>query len=456
MAITKIHAIKKTVNKAINYITNPDKTDGTLLVSGYNCEAMTAHMDFKITSLLAQEVKGDNSKIGGANNLAYHTIQSFSKYDKLTPEEAHEIGKKLADAILQGKHEYVIATHIDKGHIHNHIIFNAVSFYDFGKFRTVPYKTARGIREISDKLCEEKGLYVIKEPKGKGKGRFELEARKQGTSWKAKIETIIDENILKAKDYNHFTELLKTAGIEIKEGKHISFRLDGQQRFVRGKTIGNEYTKDKIIERILQPTKNINEIKEVETFDKKLEWQARKQMFRDTKELANALVVIRREKINQVNDFEIKVEELKNKSIEVKMDIKNLDNKNANYKEVAKYLMAYNKYLPLKLEYEKQSFISKKSYFKKNESELLAFEYAEKQLEKLGVSTNVDSDKVIALVKQQTDKVHELTAVFKQTEKRIDELIKAETVVNNILDPSRNEIEEQRLREKHCQNKEER
>ncbi|HEY8911387.1 MAG TPA: relaxase/mobilization nuclease domain-containing protein, partial [Desulfosporosinus sp.] len=250
MAVTKIKAIKATVNRAIDYITNPQKTDGKLLVSGYKVEPSYAAIEFKMTAELAKDIKGDYSNTGKANNLAYHTIQSFAKIDKITPEEAHELGKKLADKMLQEKHEYVIATHIDKGHIHNHIIFNAISFEDFKKFRSEPYKTAAMIREISDRLCEEKGLYIVKEPNGKGKGHREWQETKNGTSWKAQIQAAIDQATPQATDYNSFVDLMKQANIEVKEGKHIAFKLEGQQRFVRGKTIGDNYTKEGIVEAI--------------------------------------------------------------------------------------------------------------------------------------------------------------------------------------------------------------
>ena len=151
MAITKIHAIKSTLGKALAYIENPDKTDGQMLVSGYNCEPQTASIDFEITPALAQKAR--NLKRKRSTNLAYHLIQSFSPEDAVTPEQAHELGKKLAFEYTGGKYEYVVATHIDKGHIHNHIMINAVSFYDYKKLRTVPYRTARQIRDISDRLC---------------------------------------------------------------------------------------------------------------------------------------------------------------------------------------------------------------------------------------------------------------------------------------------------------------
>ena len=159
MAITKIHAIKSTLGKALAYIENPDKTDGQMLVSGYNCEPQTASIDFEMTAVLAHKAR--NLKRQRSTNLAYHLIQSFSPEDAVTPEQAHELGKKLAFEYTGGKYEYVVATHIDKGHIHNHIMINAVSFYDYKKLRTVPYRTARQIRDISDRLCMEAHLSVM-------------------------------------------------------------------------------------------------------------------------------------------------------------------------------------------------------------------------------------------------------------------------------------------------------
>jgi hypothetical protein len=124
MAITKIHAIKSTLGKALAYIENPDKTDGQMLVSGYNCEPQTASIDFEMTAVLAHKAR--NLKRKRSTNLAYHLIQSFSPEDAVTPEQAHELGKKLAFEYTGGKYEYVVATHIDKGHIHNHIIEKVV------------------------------------------------------------------------------------------------------------------------------------------------------------------------------------------------------------------------------------------------------------------------------------------------------------------------------------------
>lgn len=548
MAVTKIHAIKSTVNKAIDYITNPNKTDGMLLVSGYNCEADYAYLDFRMTEVLSKEVNGDYSKSGGANNLAYHMIQSFSKSDKITPYEAHEVGKKLADEMLQGKHEYIITTHIDKGHIHNHIIFNSVSFYDYTKFRSVPYKTAAKIRSISDRLCGEKGLNVIMGVKGKGKSRTEWEAINQGASWKEKIKNIIDNVIPQATDYNSFVVLMKNSKVEIKDGKHMAFRLEGQERFVRGKTIGNDYTKERIINRIderalssykeitineklildengkaflikipytkkyiwfskeqcqwtnaehktlhvnissdqqynfvsksgeylesitgeqiheyydnaakKREEKRINRLEnqtDITSFNGKIECvrklplpfenkiviASKKQQIIDTEQLASILVMIRRENIKKLSDFDLKISIIKEQRITASEDMKQLELKNGKYKEAAKYLVSYNKFLPIKLQYEKQSILTKKGYYKKNESELLAFEHAEKQLEKLGVNTNVNPDKVIELVKQHTEQVAELHDLYEKNDTRISELIKAQAIIHELVNPQKKHI----------------
>ncbi len=118
MAVTKIHLIKTTLNKAIDYICNPDKTDNQILISSYGCSYQTADIEFGFTLSKARD-KGDN--------LGHHLIQSFAP-GEVSYEEAHRIGKELADKVLGGKYEYVLTTHIDKGHIHNHIIFCAVNF----------------------------------------------------------------------------------------------------------------------------------------------------------------------------------------------------------------------------------------------------------------------------------------------------------------------------------------
>lgn len=248
MAITKIHAIKSTLGKAIAYICNEQKTDSKVLISSFGCAPETADLEFRF--LLS------NNKEGGPN-LAYHLIQSFAP-GEVTGEEAHRISQELADRFLQGKYQFVLTTHIDKDHVHSHIIFCAVNKENNKKYHGCTQNYYK-IRSISDKLCAEHGKSVIKEFKDTGKTYHEWYHERKGDSWKSQIKKDINECVRKAKTYEEFIRLMKDKNYEINgetfgEGsaKYISFRPFGKDRFVRGRasTLGPEYTKERIRERI--------------------------------------------------------------------------------------------------------------------------------------------------------------------------------------------------------------
>lgn len=247
MAYTRIHAIKATVNRSIAYICNPAKTDGELFVSSYGCSAKTAALEFAFAN-------GKNT--GKDGNLAHHLIQSFAP-GEVSFEEAHRIGIELADKLLEGKYSYVIATHIEKNHVHNHIIFCATENIEHRKYNTCRRNYYR-IRTLSDELCTEHQLSVIAPGQRRGKQYEEWEASRNGTSWKDQIRKDIDAVILLSNTYDDFIRLMRQKGYEIKgesfqeSVKYISFRPADKERFVRGssKSLGAAYTKENIKERI--------------------------------------------------------------------------------------------------------------------------------------------------------------------------------------------------------------
>lgn len=243
MAVTKIKEIRSTLNKAIEYICNPRKTKDGLLIDSFGCVPETAAAEMRITA---------NKGTGGGNRVAYHLIQSFSPDDPITAEQALEIGKKFASQMTGGRYEFVIATHNDRGHLHNHIIFNAVDFVNYRKYHH-GNKEKKRMREISDKLCYENHLSVIEETSGrKGKNYEEYQQSKAGTSWKERLADLIDKAVSESASFDEFLEKMELEGVEIKRGKHISFRcgLLGQERMTRGKQIGEGYTEDAIRARI--------------------------------------------------------------------------------------------------------------------------------------------------------------------------------------------------------------
>lgn len=239
MAVTKIIPIRSTINKSIDYICNPKKTEECKYIFSEHCFPQTAAIEFEIYL----------RKAPAGNTIGRHLIQSFSP-DETTPEQAHEIGKKLAAEILGGQYAYVMSTHIDRDHIHNHFVWCAVNLQTHKKYRSNK-ATYHYIQEVSDKLCSENSLSVITEKSGKrGKDYTEYQADKNNSSWKSQLRRAIDTAILSAKNYEAFLRFMQEAEYEIKYGKYISFRAKGQERFTRSKTIGDDYTEERIRERL--------------------------------------------------------------------------------------------------------------------------------------------------------------------------------------------------------------
>ena len=436
MAYTRIHAIKRTLQKALDYIENPEKTEDQMLVSAYNVDPRYASLEYAITSAVAQTAKGDYTKTGGGNNLAYHLIQSFSPEDKVTPEQAHEIGKKLADELLDGKYEYVISTHVDKGHVHNHIIFNATSFIDFKKFETIPYKTAARIRKISDRLCEEYGLSIIRNPNlsRKSPSHFEWEQQKKGTSWKAKIRKKIDAAIEAASSYEAFVAELQRSGVEIKDGQRISFRLSGteQERFVRGDRIGDEYSRNGILQRLQHKGSKTDKKPAHERYAEQIEILSRKEKKARLAEVADALLTIRREEIRSDDDFTTRIDQLKTRAAEVTESVQSLREKHAQYAQVWKYLRSWRDGMPIAQERDRLRGSKREQFAQLHAGELAMFERAGRQLQKLGVKTEVDPDKLQGLLKDQDARLASLEEDLKKVTTRIDQLRMTESIVREL------------------------
>lgn len=239
MAVTKIKPIRTTIDKSIAYICNPKKTENCMYVYSENSFPETAAVEFQFYQQQAR---------AGGNTLGRHLIQSFAP-GEVSTEMAHALGKKLVDEILGGEYAYILATHVDRDHIHNHFIWCAVNIKTNKRYVSSK-RTYHKIQEVSDRLCVENSLSVVTEPKGVGKSFSEYRAEKAGNSWKAKLRLTIDESILSADNYDDFLQKMQDAGYEIKRGKHISFRASGQERFTRSKTIGEDYSEERITERI--------------------------------------------------------------------------------------------------------------------------------------------------------------------------------------------------------------
>ncbi len=240
MATSKIKLIKSTLRKAIDYIVNPAKTEEGVLVYSHGCSVETADLEMAITAKKGT-ARGDR--------VAYHLMQSFSPEDGITPEKALELGKEFAQKVTGGKYEFVIATHVDKAHIHNHVIFNSVDYINHRKYHS-DKKDKYRIRDINDEICKANNLSVLPKYDGRRKSKYENIHKKAKDTWQSKLKLAIDQAIQDSDTFEDFLYTLEMEGYEIKQGKHISLRAPGQERFTRAKTIGDNYTEEAIRERI--------------------------------------------------------------------------------------------------------------------------------------------------------------------------------------------------------------
>ena len=426
MAITKIHPIKTTLNLAIEYITNTKKTDEQILVSTNMCHPASAHTQF-LKRREEQNTRG--------NVLARHLIQSFLP-GETTPEIAHQIGLELCEKILKGEYEFILSTHIDKGHIHNHIIFNNVNMAT-GKCYQSNKRSYHQIRHQSDKLCKEYNLSVIdeyyerfkKKYKTNGKSWYENEQAKNGSSWKSKLQFDIDRMIAQSKDWAEFTQKMTELGYEIKYGKHIAFKQNGKARFTRAKTIGTDYTEDRIKERISESNikktfpvkKRVGSIIDIANNpkiqqSKGYEYWATKHNLK----VASDTVLSMHEKgfqsLSQLDNY-IKKSADKRQSLQEK--IKELEEKITTLSTSMEQVHTVNKYRQIYQEYNKNP--GDKDFFREHKAEILLYENALDSLKK-SYSKMPNSKQLFEKIEDLSKKKNTLFKEYSSAKSEMNEL----------------------------------
>ena len=421
------------MSKAIAYILNPEKTDEKLLVSSYGCASETAAREFEWTRKIAEQ-KGMNP----VRIIARHVIQSF-EIGEVTPELAHEIGKQFADEILGGKYEYVLTTHIDKDHVHNHLIFNAVDFVNYHAYKS--YKRIYyDMREVSDRLCKENGLSVIPPSQNKGMGYKEYTEAKRGTSWKQKLKQTIDRLVITAKDYDDFLRLMQEAGYEIKTGKYISFRAEGQERFTRSKTIGENYTEERIKERIAGRTprrsqrqttpKGISLIGDIQERIRLIDSKGYEHKAKLTilKEAARTLNYLTENNLLQYADLEKKVEDIHSSYDRTGKELKGVE---ARLREVQPLIKNISNYQRLKPVYDAFQKAKDKPGFKaKHEAELVIFEAARSTL--LAMQGDEKLPSLKTLKAEQAQLFEEQERLYAERNRLKKEAKQIETIKSNV------------------------
>lgn len=447
MAYTEIHAIKATVNKAIDYICNPEKTAGRFLISSFACAPETAAIDFEYTLDHCRE---------NSPNKAHHLIQSFFP-GEVSYEEAHRIGVELADKVLEGKYAYVVTTHIDKEHCHNHIIFCAADHIHYDKYHACK-KSYYRIRNLSDELCREHHLSVIEAGEKRGQKHIEWQAEKTNSSWKSEIRKDINVAIRTSADYEEFLKILTAKGYEIKgesledkSAKYISFRPSDKERFVRGsaKSLGKEYTKERIKERIDSGVERNYKIKPKERASKEL-IDVNQEKFASSSGLKKWATVENLKNIAEsydaagsIMELEQKLAAVSSETLTAKSKLREIENHVKSLQEIMKYANQYQATLSIYQSYKKAR--NQDAYFQKHESEIILHGGAKRMLDQAGVNV-----KTMNIQKLKTELSHlekqktELRFTYKKLAQNEKELQKQMKKLEKYLEADKEQKHEQK------------
>lgn len=242
MATSKIQKVNF-LPATVNYCTKYSKTDFGKYITTYECVLADVVGDFEKANMRRQQKNKREWKID-----SWMIIQSF-KPNEVTADVAHEIGVKFAQQYLGNEHQFIVTSHIDKDHIHNHIVFNATNYKTLKSFNSKKKHIIDDLRILNDELCKEYGLSVIDNPKQKGISQKEYYARKYDRSYKAKLEKIIDNAIMNSDTWEDFLELMER-NCNVKYGQHIAFKQVGQEKFTRAKSLGIDYSEQSLKYRI--------------------------------------------------------------------------------------------------------------------------------------------------------------------------------------------------------------
>ena len=248
LAATRLIPMRKNKGKSIgaclhnhtSYIQNPDKTEQGELVSSYQCSLLTVDEEFLLTKRLYEQTTGRSQK---SDVIAYQVRQSF-KPGEVTPEEANRIGYEFAERFLKGKHAFIVATHTDRAHIHNHIIYNSTALDGTRKFKNF-WLSSFAVQRLSDLICLEHQLSTIEyKPYRERQKRIVYPPKESNRDRLCSvIDTILAEQ---PKDFEVFLQKLEQQGYEVKRGKHTAVKGKGQKRFIRFRTLGAGYSEDEI------------------------------------------------------------------------------------------------------------------------------------------------------------------------------------------------------------------
>ena len=388
MHVIKGQTVAHTVHERLSYAINPEKTNSGQLVKAYGCEPETAAGEMLLCKKEYETYIGRSEE--KKSDIVLYQIQQSFKPGEITPEKAQEIGYELAMSFTKGKYQFVVATHTDHAHIHNHIIFNSTSIDHAQKFRNF-LGSSEAIRKISDKLCLENGLSIIEAPKQGPSHYGKWLGDKKPISWQEKLRQTIDAVMAqKPADFDTFLKLMMESGYEVKQGLHLAFKASGQQKFTRLRSLGEGYSEDELRSAILGKTVHTPKVKRPyrknpDKINLLVDIQARLQAGKgpgyerwakvfNLKQMAQTINFLTE---NNITDYETLVEKTKaatDRYHELSQQIKDLEKRMAEITELKKHIINYAKTKEIYTAYRESGFSGR--FYEANTEDILLHQSA--------------------------------------------------------------------------------
>ena len=378
-----------------DYDQKAEKTNDGELVSFYMCSPETAAEEFEISKQLYHQITG-RKQSPEHDIIMYRIIQSF-KPGEISPEDANRLGYELAMKFTRGQHQFVVSTHVDKAHIHTHIEFNSTNLNCDAKFQNVK-NSAFILRRLNDELCRAHGLSVIENPKPSAKKQKEMAAEKYGTSHKEQLRQTIDRVLPDCQGYENFLAKMRAEGYEIREGKKLSFRAPGWDRFTRSDKLGADYTKEALRERstnrggrssaarkaVPHAGRKVNMLIDIQAkmaAGKGAGYERWAKIF-NLKEAAKTLNFLIENDLTDYDELTARAEQAGDRFDEVSRRIKQLEGRMAEVAQLKTHIINYSKTREVYAAYKKSRH--KKEFLAEHGAEIAQHEAAKKAFDALG------------------------------------------------------------------------
>lgn len=442
MHVNRGKTIAQCLTDRTSYIKNKEKTNDSELITAFACDHKTADAEFLYAKRQYKLFTGRDQK---SNVIAYQIRQSF-RPGETTPEEANLVGYELAERFLKGKHAFIVATHIDKKHIHNHIIFNSTTLDCHGKFRDF-LGSGKAVAKVSDLICMEHGLSVIENPKRGNNSYNKWLGTQASPSHRELLRTVIDDALKKKpRDFNMFLDLMRTMGYTVKTGKHLAFTREEQKQAIRLRSLGDGYS-EADIRAVLAGEKNHSPRKKYDPLAKQrnsllIDIEAKLQAGKgggyerwakkyNLKQMAQTLCYLEEHRLLSYTDLTAKAKSASERFNTLSTQIKNAESRMAEIAVLKTHIINYSKTREVYTEYRKAGY--SKKFLAKHESEIILHKAAKKafdalELAKLPTVKHLQAEYATLLTGKKT-----IYAEYRAARVEMRELLVHKANVDNIL-----------------------